>query len=271
MPRPRGEAPARAPAAPKGMAKNHETMISIANLKKSYGQTTACDIESLDIADGEIVGIVGNNGAGKTTLFRLMLDLAKPDTGHVTTTPPPHRQTACAAQGPVNVAGSEEWKLFTGAYLNESFLIDYLTPDEYFAFLAKISGLGTDEMKRNLERFEAFDAGEVLGQHKLIRDLSAGNRQKAGIMAAFATSPSVAILDEPFNYLDPQSQNRLKRVVEEYNRKTGATILISSHNLAHTINISTRIILLEHGRVISDIPNNGDSAAREIENYFSAD
>ena len=84
MPRPRGEAPARAPAAPKGMAKNHETMISIANLKKSYGQTTACDIESLDIADGEIVGIVGNNGAGKTTLFRLMLALAKPDTGHVT-------------------------------------------------------------------------------------------------------------------------------------------------------------------------------------------
>ena len=126
-------------------------------------------------------------------------------------------------------------------------------------------------MKRNLERFEAFDAGEVLGQHKLIRDLSAGNRQKAGIMAAFATSPSVAILDEPFNYLDPQSQNRLKRVVEEYNREKGATILISSHNLAHTINISTRIILLEHGRVISDIPNNGDSAAREIENYFSAD
>ena len=271
MPRPRGEAPARAPAAPKGMAKNHETMISIANLKKSYGQTTACDIESLDIADGEIVGIVGNNGAGKTTLFRLMLDLAKPDTGHVTTTPPPHRQTACDVQGPVDVAGSEEWKLFTGAYLNESFLIDYLTPDEYFAFLAKISGLGTDEMKLNLERFEAFDAGEVLGQHKLIRDLSAGNRQKAGIMAAFATSPSVAILDEPFNYLDPQSQNRLKRVVEEYNRETGATILISSHNLAHTINISTRIILLEHGHVISDIPNNGDSAAREIENYFSAD
>ena len=246
-------------------------MIIITDLKKTYGTTTACDIPSLTIHDGEIVGLVGNNGAGKTTLFRLMLDLAKADSGSITTTAPPHGNPAGTSPRHIDVAASEEWKMFTGAYLNESFLIDYLTPEEYFDFLAKISGITHDEMQQSLSQFEPLAAGEVFGQRKLIRDLSAGNRQKAGIMAAFAASPSVVILDEPFNFLDPQSQNRLKKAIREYNRSTGATILISSHNLAHTIDISSRIILLEDGHVHSDITNNNDSAARELENYFCSD
>ena len=235
-------------------------MITISNLKKKFGETVACDIPQLTINDGEIIGLVGNNGAGKTTLFRMLLDLLKPDKGTVTLQPSP------ATNQPINPAESEEWKQYTGAYIDEGFLIDYLTPEEYFQFLSKITEV-TDTDER-LKRYERLAGGEIFGQKKLIRNLSAGNKQKVGIISALFLKPRLVILDEPFNFLDPSSQNILKHVLTEYNHKTGATILISSHNLQHTVDISTRITLLEKGRIIKDMPNEGGSAREELENYF---
>ncbi len=246
-------------------------MINIEKLTKRYGQTIACDIPSLTIGDGEMTGIIGNNGAGKTTLFRLMLDLTKADTGRITSTPPCTNWDKTYGIQQIDVAKSEEWKVYTGAYLGERFLIDYLTPIEYFEFLRKISGIKTDVMQERLSRFETFAGNEVLKRDKLIRDLSAGNRQKVGIMAALAGNPTVVILDEPFNFLDPQSQNKLTQTLMDYNNETGATILISSHDLTHTVKLCKRIILLESGHIIRDIPNNGESTAMELDDYFRAE
>jgi ABC-2 type transport system ATP-binding protein len=233
-------------------------MITITDLKKTFGQTVACDIPELTINDGDILGLVGNNGAGKTTLFRMLLDLLKPDAGSV------------ALDG-INPAESEAWKDKTGAYIDDSFLIDFLTPEEYFAFLGKISNISQEEVEARLKPYERFASGEVFGQKKLIRNLSAGNRQKAGIIAALFNKPQLVILDEPFNFLDPSSQNVLKHVLTEYNHETGATILISSHNLQHTIDISTRITLLEKGQIIKDLSNADGSAKTELENYFETE
>ena len=230
-------------------------MIEIQNLKKSFGETTACDIPSLQINDGDLLGLVGNNGAGKTTLFRLMLDLLQADNGRV------------LLDG-IDPSLSEDWKQSTAAHIDESFLIDYLTPEEYFAFLAKLSGMPQSEVDERLKQFEHFAGGEVLGQKKLIRNLSAGNKQKVGIIATLIRQPRLVILDEPFNFLDPSSQNILKRLLTEYNQQTGATILLSSHNLQHTIDISTRVVLLEKGHVVNDIVNNGDEARRLLVSYF---
>ena len=233
-------------------------MIHLNNLRKQFGDTIACDIPSFTINEGDVLGLVGNNGAGKTTLFRLMLDLLQPDEG-------------CVTLNDIDPAKSEEWKAFTGAYLDEGFLIDYLTPEEYYDFIAKISGISQDELHTTLTSFEHFAGGEVFGQGKLIRNLSAGNRQKVGIMSAFVRHPKVVILDEPFNYLDPSSQSILKRTLTAYSQQTGATILISSHNLQHTIDISTRIALLEKGRIIKDLPNIEKSAKNELIDYFGGD
>ena len=230
-------------------------MIKIENIKKAFGQTIASDIPSFVINDGDILGLVGNNGAGKTTLFRMILDLLKPDEGQVTI-------------NDVNPAESEAWKDWTGAYIDDSFLIDFLTPEEFFAFLGKIKGIPQSEIDERLKAYERLAAGEIFGQKKLIRNLSAGNRQKVGIMSALLMRPKLVILDEPFNFLDPSSQNSLKHVLTDYNRETGATILISSHNLAHTIDISTRIALLEKGQIIRDLPNAEGSARNELETYF---
>ncbi len=233
-------------------------MITISNLKKAFGETLACDIPELTVNDGDILGLVGNNGAGKTTLFRMLLDLLKPDEGQV------------ALDG-INPAESEQWKAATGAYIDEGFLIDFLTPEEYFAFIGKITDMTQEQVDERLKDFERLAGGEIFGQKKLIRNLSAGNKQKVGIISALFNKPKLVILDEPFNFLDPSSQNILKHELTAYQQQTGATILISSHNLQHTIDISTRITLLEKGRIIRDMSNHDGSVREELENYFETE
>ena len=280
-------------------------MITIQNLQKHFGETCACDIPSFTVNEGDILGLVGNNGAGKTTLFRLLLDLLKADEGSVlysfaasnsdcsASTPLPVREgsreslAAERREEPgeslavvpddlssvprINPAESEAWKQHVGAYIDEGFLIDFLTPEEYFAFLGKVSGISKQEVEQRLQQFERFSAGEIFGQKKLIRNLSAGNKMKVGIISALLRRPQTVILDEPFNFLDPTSQLVLKHLITDYARETGATVIISSHNLQHTVDISTRIALLEHGQIIRDLPNTEGSATAELQEYFGAE
>ncbi len=229
--------------------------ITIQNLKKCFGEKVAVNIDSFQIHSGEILGLVGNNGAGKSTLFRLMLDLIKADQGNV-------------LMGNTDVSKTENWKDWTGAFIDESFLIDYLTPDEYFQFIARISGISNEQLSEFLTGYEHFMAGELTGQKKLIRNLSAGNKQKVGIVAAMLLQPKILILDEPFNFLDPSSQSAIKHLLKKYNEETGATILVSSHNLQHTVDICPRIALLENGVIIRDIDNTTGQAQAELEDYF---
>lgn len=240
--------------------------IIIKDLRKTFGEKVAVDIPELTIHSGELLGLVGNNGAGKSTLFRLILDLIKADTGSV-------RMSGKYGETPVdiNVTETEIWKDWTGAFVDEGFLIDYLTPDEYFQFIARLTDTSDEQLQEFLAQYQHFMADELAGQKKLIRTLSAGNKQKVGIMAAMLLRPQVLILDEPFNFLDPSSQNAIKHLLKKYNEKTGATILVSSHNLQHTVDISDRIVLLEHGKVIHDIDNKEKQAQDILENYFEID
>lgn len=242
--------------------------IELKGLVKSFKDKTAVDIDSLHIADGEMVGLVGNNGAGKTTLFRLMLDLLKADNGYVELT------FATDDADPndtltVNPAMLEDWKQYTGAYIDSGFLIEFLTPEEYFDFIAKVSNISKGQLDNRLDEYAQFMGGEIMGQKKLIRDFSAGNKHKIGIVAALINQPQLLILDEPFNFLDPSSQNILKQLLTDYNSRHGATILLSSHNLQHTVEVSSRIVLLEHGKIIKNLPNTEGSADAELEDYFS--
>lgn len=238
--------------------------VRLANLRKDFGNKTAVNISSFDIRQGDILGLVGNNGAGKTTLFRIILDLIKADNGEVCISTVDEDGTIQN----INPAESEDWKTITGAYIDDGFLIDFLTPEEYFNFIGKVNGLSANETSERLKRFEHLMNGEILGQKKLIRNFSAGNKQKIGIISAMLNNPKLLILDEPFNFLDPTSQNILKHLLTEYNRESGATVLISSHNLNHTVDISNRIALLEHGEIIKDLPNEDKCAEQELEEYF---
>ena len=239
--------------------------INISNLKKTFGDKTAVSIPDFTINDGDMLGLVGNNGAGKTTLFRLMLDLIKADEGTVTMS----IKSQDGTYEEINPAESEDWKVSTGAYIDEGFLIDFLTPEEYFRFIGKVNGLSEQETNERVSSFEHFMGGEILGQKKLIRNLSAGNKQKVGIISALINRPDLLILDEPFNFLDPTSQNSLKHILEDYNTQSSATILISSHNLTHTVDISSRIEKNKKGVIIKDLPNKNNCAEKELEDYFN--
>ena len=233
-------------------------MIIIDKLKKNFGEKIAVDIEHYEINQGDMLGLVGNNRAGKTTLFRIMLDLLKADDGKVII-------------NDIDVSQSEDWKSITGAFIDDGFLIDYLTPEEYFYFIGKMYGLKKEEVDERLIPFERFMSGEVIGHKKLIRNYSAGNKQKIGIISAMLHYPQLLILDEPFNFLDPSSQSIIKHLLKKYNEEHQATVIISSHNLNHTVDVCPRIALLEHGVIIRDIINEDNSAEKELEDYFNVE
>ena len=233
-------------------------MIIIDKLKKNFGEKIAVDIEHYEINQGDMLGLVGNNGAGKTTLFRIMLDLLKADDGKVII-------------NDIDVSQSEDWKSITGAFIDDGFLIDYLTPEEYFYFIGKMYGLKKEEVDERLIPFERFMSGEVIGHKKLIRNYSAGNKQKIGIISAMLHYPQLLILDEPFNFLDPSSQSIIKHLLKKYNEEHQATVIVSSHNLNHTVDVCPRIALLEHGVIIRDIINEDNSAEKELEDYFNVE
>jgi len=229
-------------------------IIEVVGLRKQFGSLKALDVPSLRVAAGESLGLVGNNGAGKTTWFSLLLDLIQPTEG-------------CVLSKGRSVEGSEHWKSYTGAYLDEGFLIGFLTPEEYLEFVAGLHRIEDDVYRRALLRFEEFFRGEILGQEKLIRDLSKGNQKKVGIAAALLTEPEVVILDEPFPNLDPTSVNRLKELIQSTRAERGSTFLISSHNLNHVTDLCERIVVLEKGRLVGDLKT-GTETLRELEAYF---
>ena len=229
-------------------------MIQLENLSKKYEEVTVLEVASLSISKGEHFGLVGNNGAGKTTLFSLLLDLIRPSSGK-------------ASINNIEVAISEDWKKDTAAFIDDAFLIDYLTPEEYFAFVAQLRKVSTTELDVFLAQFEEFFNGEVLAQKKYIRDFSKGNQKKVGLAAAFIGKPEVVILDEPFANLDPSSQIRLKKFLTN-DQNTDCTLLISSHDLNHVTDVCDRIVLLEKGSIIKDTPKSPETL-KELEAYFS--
>ena len=249
---------------------NTKTQISIkenlVGLIKKFGDKTAVSIPDFSIQQGEMLGLVGNNGAGKTTLFRLILDLLAPTEGRVEVNI--HQEDG--TEYTLNPATCEDWKLYTGSYIDDGFLIEFLTAEEYFNFIAKVNNIPEKELHNILDKYKDFIGDEILNQKKLIREFSAGNKQKIGIVGALLNSPRILILDEPFNFLDPSSQNHLKQLLTQYNKETNATIIVSSHNLQHTIEISSRIALMEHGCIIKDLDNKYQSAQEELNEYFNA-
>jgi ABC-2 type transport system ATP-binding protein len=229
-------------------------MIKATNLKKTYGKTTVLNIESLEIGHGECFGLVGNNGAGKTTFFSLITDLIKASGGYV-------------SSKDENVFLNNHWKEYTGSFLDESFLIDFLSPEEYFDFIGSLHSLSKDEVKKKLEKYSDFFNEEIVGKKKFIRDLSKGNQKKVGIVGALFFEPEIIILDEPFPHLDPTSVIRLKKIIkEETNKQT--TILISSHDLNHVTEICDRIAVLEKGLIIHDLKTSANTL-KDLEAYFT--
>lgn len=230
-------------------------MITAQNLSKSYNTITVLNIENLEIPKGQSFGLVGNNGAGKTTFFSLLLDLIQPTTGHI-------------INNDVQVNTSEDWKPFTSAFIDETFLIGYLTAEEYFYFIGELRNQNKADVDALLVGFEDFFHREILGQKKYLRDLSKGNQKKAGIVASFIGNPDVVILDEPFANLDPTTQIRLKEIIKDLAANKNVTVLVSSHDLIHVTEVCERIVVLNKGEIVKDIETSTETL-KELEVFFA--
>lgn len=229
-------------------------MIQILNLIKAYNKEIVLNIPELTIEKGEIFGLVGNNGAGKTTMFNLVLDLIVASKGQI------------MSKGIV-VRESEDWKDFTGAFIDETFLIGYLTAEEYFGFIGGLRKLNKTEITEFLETYHDFFNGEILDKKKFIRDFSKGNQKKVGIVASFMGKPEVIVLDEPFANLDPSSQYKLRKLIKDFAAKNDTTFLISDHTLDNIADVSTRLIILEKGKIVRDVPKT-ETTLQEVVAFF---
>lgn len=230
-------------------------MIEVKDLIKAYNKEIVLNIPDLKIDKGQLFGLVGNNGAGKTTFFNLLLDLIVPSKGHV------------VSQG-ITVQKSEDWKAFTGAFIDESFTIGYLTPDEYFTFVGDLRGMNQSDRELHLGAFDDFFNGEIRGKKKFIRDLSKGNQKKVGIAAAMMGNPEVVILDEPFANLDPSSQYKLRGLIKKQAAEHNTTFLISGHTLDNITEVCSRIVILEKGKIVKDVPKT-ETTLKELEDFFA--
>ena len=230
-------------------------MIQVNHLSKKYNGITVLNIETLEIPKGQSFGLVGNNGAGKTTFFSLLLDLIQPSTGNI-------------INNNVEVNTSENWKPFTASFLDESFLIGYLTPEEYFYFIGDLRGQNKADVDALLAKHEEFFNGEILKNKKYLRDLSKGNQKKVGIIATLIGDQEVVILDEPFANLDPTTVNRLKKIIKELADDSNVTVLVSSHDLQHTVEVCNRIVALNKGEVVKDIQTTRETL-QELEAFFA--
>lgn len=230
-------------------------MIRVSNLQKKYNDITVLDIPELTIAQGESFGLVGNNGAGKTTFFRLILDLIQASEGYVEI-------------NDEKVEKNDNWKSVVGSFLDEGFLIDFLTPEEYFSFVGKLYNKSEGDIQAFLESMKDFFNDEILGTKKLLRDFSKGNQKKIGISAALLGDPQILILDEPFTALDPSTQIRLKRFLNDLQEQKNISMLISSHDLNHVTEVCKRIVVLEKGKIVKDMATSSDTL-KELESYFA--
>ncbi len=231
-------------------------MIQVNNISKTYSNgIKVLNISNLDIPKGQSFGLVGNNGAGKTTFFSLLLDLIQPTSGTI-------------KNKSIQVNTSEEWKPFTSAFIDESFLIGYLTAEEYFYFIGDLRNQNKADVDALLAKHEDFFNGEILKSKKYLRDLSKGNMKKVGIIATLIGNPEVIILDEPFANLDPTTVNRLKVIIKELADNPNRTVLVSSHDLVHTVEVCNRIVVLQKGEIVKDIPTSAETL-KELETFFA--
>ena len=212
-------------------------MIKINELTKQYGEVTAIDGLTFDIADGSIVGFLGPNGAGKSTTMRILCAYMPATSG-------------TALINGIDVAGDPFGvKKMVGYLPEDNPLYGDMTPVEYLSFCASIRGMDPRETGRRIkETVDICALGDVLV--KPISALSKGFRQRVGIAQAILHDPPVLILDEPTSGLDPNQIQEIRNLITSL--KGTKSIILSTHIMQEVQAICERVIIIDRGRIVAD-------------------
>jgi len=209
-------------------------------VRRRYRAVRAVDGISFSVRAGEMVGFIGPNGAGKTTTLKMLSGLLYPTSGRA------------EVEGFVPWEREPEYLRRISMVLgNKSQLMWDIPALDTFHVLGEIYRVGHEELRRTLdELIELLEIGDLLG--KQVRNLSLGERMKCELVAALLYRPSVLFLDEPTLGLDVTMQARLRRFMAEYNRRTGATVILTSHYMADVVALCPRVVLIHRGRLLYD-------------------
>lgn len=210
-----------------------EKILEIKNLKKSYKKKKVLDIDSLDIQEGAIYGLIGKNGAGKSTLMKLVLGLVKKDEGSI--------QVFGQEVGPKN---QKDLNKNLGALIENPSFYDHLTAYENLEIICQLKGIPKEEISKTLDLVGLKNLGK-----KKAREYSLGMKQRLGIAMALIGNPKLLILDEPINGLDPQGIEEMRNLFKDIVKNTSTSILISSHILDEIEKISSHIGILKDGKL----------------------
>ena len=228
------------------------TKISVNEVSKKYADHIALDRMCIDIPGQCIYGLLGPNGAGKTTLIRILNQITAPDSGEVL----------------INGESLCQKHIARIGYLpEERGLYKKMKVGEQAIYLAELKGIKKNEAQKRLK--EWFDKFEIGGWwDKKVEELSKGMQQKVQFITTVIHEPEILIFDEPFSGFDPINANLLKEAILDL-RSKGATILLSTHNMASVEELCDSITLINHGKSIlqgrvGDIKRQHDTHQREI-------
>jgi ABC-2 type transport system ATP-binding protein len=221
-------------------------VLEAEGLTKQFGSKLAVDGVSLKLASGEIVGLLGPNGAGKTTTLKILLGMLRPSRG------------SARVLGLDSTSQAVGIKRLVGYSPDEPSFYDFLTGRETLEFVTQVRGGEAAKMLRELEpMIEALEFSSDLD--RFVASYSLGMKKKLALLVAMAHSPRLLLLDEPTNGLDPPSAVKIRKYLQELAR-SGVTVVLSTHLLDTADKLCTRVLLMDHGRLIFDgVP----SAARE--------
>lgn len=237
-------------------------MIEFQNVSMTYktNRTVALDDVTVTINDGEFVFVVGASGAGKSSFLSVIMGLEKVDSGVV-------------HAGPYSLRGIKKRELpylrrMLGIVFQDFRLIPKMTVYDNVAFALRVIGMGERKITRRvqyvLKLVDLTDKADCLPNQ-----LSQGERQRVAIARALVNNPSVIIADEPTGNLDPALSNDIMRLFDKIN-SLGATVVVVTHDLDLVKRFSHRIVTLENGRIVSDIPKGGRASVQQTINEDDA-
>jgi ABC-2 type transport system ATP-binding protein len=230
-------------------------MIKVSSIRKKISENFRISIDDLSIKDGEIVALIGTNGSGKTIFLNSVLNNILLDSGSIEI-------------GNIDNK-SNNWKKFTGVYMNENYLLDFLTPIEFLNFIGKFYNVSVKEIPGIIEKYTIFLGRDLSSlKDKRINKLSRGTKDKIGIIAASFYQPRLLIFDEPFSHLDTPSILFLLNEWEMINKQLNTTLIVSSPTINEISSICSRILLMEQGKIKYDLIQNSENL-KLLRDYFA--
>ena len=212
----------------------NKKILSLKNLNKSFGEFKAVNNINLQVNQGDIYGFLGPNGAGKSTTLRMILGLIKPDSGEI------------LINGKSNSGSNRNFLTSIGALIEKPDFYKNLSAYDNLKILYKMSKL--KDINRISDVLKEVDLWDKKNQK--VGGFSQGMKQRLGIAQTLMHQPSLIILDEPSNGLDPQGQSNMRSLILRINQEMGITVIISSHILSEIEKISNRMVVINKGEKI---------------------